>query len=948
MSLVSLPDDIDSASECLSPEAEARSRYKAMEEKIYVTVRVRPLNEKELARNEFQVWDCPDESTVAYTFTMPERSSFPQKYDFDQVFGLQATTQDVYDRGAKDVALSALKGKNATIFAYGQTSSGKTYTMHGIMESAADDIFGHIQQNAERIYLLKFSALEIYNEVTSDLLNPESGPLRLLDDPERGTIIEKLEEKIVRDKEHLQNLVAFCESHRQVGETSLNDYSSRSHQIVRLTIESSPRIVADDKPSKSLLAVLNFVDLAGSERASLTNSEGTRLKEGCYINRSLLTLSSVIRKLSEGSRARPGHVPYRDSKLTRILQNSLGGNARTAIICTMSCSNRHVEQTRNTLFFASCAKEVTNRARVNTVISDKDLIKQLKREVALLEAKLRMSSYSVRNSSDAVIIEKDQQIQKMQDEIRKAFQQRDMAQSKLDNILKQMETSEQARTSALSQITSADTSSAPTPCDQDQTHPIDQPVESINGPTWTESSVLGLRKTNESVTQSPDRNEHDCIENQSPNAPHAFESIRPTSFEKHGAKASAILLKEIYKLEHLQNELAHDANRALEAVQKEVECLRLAQSGLNEQAAESVAKLQAEIHEIYESQVKGSVVNDHPVTKDLIVDDSNKTISLKEEIQRIVAKDKDKDKPVESENINLKKLLLNVHSSVEEMATPNPVAPVSKVGSGYNSGRSSFDIPRGNFTSDEKTQPQAEENIRNIHTYVADLKERVAKLQYQKELLASRVMELENNGSTEEDSEHLSLPHSPERWKNDYSVKLKQILELWDACHVSIVHRSQFYLLFQGDPADAIYIEVELRRLLWLRNHHLRLSYRRSPSLLREERGSNPWSSVRMVKRERESLVRYMKMISTPERDRIYEQWGIPLDSKQRKVKVAYLVWTDHNDEDHVRMSAELVSRLVGLWKRTDPTPKEMIQLSFSPPTNRNRFGWNSISNLFN
>eukprot|EP00250_Pteridium_aquilinum_P013810 c21587_g2_i1 orf=944-3772(+) len=925
-------------------EMEGRWQGRPTEEKIFVTVRVRPLNSKELSKHDFSVWECSDDCTIAYTYSMAERTSLPQSYGFDKVFGAEATTKEVYEKGAKDVALSALTGKNATIFAYGQTSSGKTYTMHGITENATDDIFSHIKQHEDRLFLLKFSALEIYNEVANDLLNPESGPLRLMDDPERGTIIERLVEKVVQDKDHLHSLLALCESHRQVGETALNDISSRSHQIIRLSIESSPRVVSDDRPVKSLIAVLNFVDLAGSERASLTHSEGTRLKEGCYINRSLLTLSTVIRKLSESNRVKAGHVPYRDSKLTRILQNSLGGNARTAIICTMSASNRHVEQTRNTLFFASCAKEVTNRAQINMVISDKELIKQLKKEVALLEAKLRLSTFSLRTSSDALILEKDLQIQKMQEEMRLALQQRDLAQSQLDGVLKQMEEVDQTRALVLSKINAADTSLSSS-CEGHvfHSHSSDEAFERDRDVPLKYENGIKANWANEYNHQP-------------------LEIIKKESTEKQGTSASAVLLQEIFKLEHLQKELAQDANRALEAVQKEVECLRLAQSGLNQEAAESVAKLQAEITEIYESRVTGSSEKDYPVTKDLVVEETRKSTSLKDEIQRIVAKDKEKTSEMEGNNVDLEKILLNMHISVEELGLPMVAAagtPISKLqhdSGGLSSGRSSIDgnhqglqaTLKNRITIDENTPPQAEENIRSVHAYVSDLKERVAKLQYQKQLLASRVLELETNGNTEDEPVSLALPSSPERWKSDFHMKRKQIFELWEVCHVSLMHRSQFYLLFRGDPADSMYVEVELRRLIWLRTNHLKPSSR-SRALAQDERVASPGLSMRTLKRERESLVKYMKIgLTASEREDIYKQWGIPLEMKQRKVKVAYLIWTDPHDEEHIKMSAELVARLVGLWDRSGPASKEMFQLSFSPPGNeKTSSGWNSISHLF-
>ncbi|XP_039070039.1 kinesin-like protein KIN-7I [Hibiscus syriacus] len=199
------------------------------------------------------------------------------------------------------------------------------------------------------------------------------------------------------------------------------------------SIESCAREYAGPGNSSILAASVNFVDLAGSERASQILSAGTRLKEGCHINRSLLTLGTVIRKLSKGG---TGHIPYRDSKLTRILQNTLGGNARTAIICTMSPERVHVEQSRNTLLFANCAKQVRTNAHVNSVTSDKALVKQLQRELAILENEMRsLGSSSVKGDTADVLREKEQLIGKMAKEIEVLTWQRDLAQSRVANLL---------------------------------------------------------------------------------------------------------------------------------------------------------------------------------------------------------------------------------------------------------------------------------------------------------------------------------------------------------------------------------------------------------------------------------------------------------------------------------------------------------------------------------
>uniref|UniRef100_A0A453CJ91 Kinesin-like protein n=2 Tax=Aegilops tauschii subsp. strangulata TaxID=200361 RepID=A0A453CJ91_AEGTS len=347
-----------------------------------------------------------------------------------RVFRSDCDTKEVYEQGAKEVALSVVSGINSSIFAYGQTSSGKTYTMTGITECTVSDIYAYIGRHEERAFVLKFSAIEIYNEVVRDLLSSESTSLRLWDDAEKGTYVENLKEVILRDWNHLKELISVCEAQRRTGETYLNENSSRSHQILKLTIESSAREFLGKDKSTTLAASVNFVDLAGSERASQALSAGARLKEGCHINRSLLTLGTVIRKLSK---VRNGHIPYRDSKLTRILQPSLGGNARTAIICTMSPARSYMEQSRNTLLFASCAKEVVTNAQVNVVMSDKALVKHLQRELARLESELRCpATYS---SLEALVKEKDNHIRKMEKEIKELKVQRDLAQSRLQDLL---------------------------------------------------------------------------------------------------------------------------------------------------------------------------------------------------------------------------------------------------------------------------------------------------------------------------------------------------------------------------------------------------------------------------------------------------------------------------------------------------------------------------------
>ncbi|GFP94656.1 kinesin-like protein nack1 [Phtheirospermum japonicum] len=932
---------------------------RAREEKIVVTIRLRPLNKREQSSKDQIAWECTDDHTIAYRLNPHERA-----FSFDKVFGPDSSTENVYEDGVKTVALSALMGINATIFAYGQTSSGKTYTMRGITEKAVNDIYMHIINTPERDFKIKISGLEIYNENVRDLLNSESGRnLKLLDDPEKGTVVEKLVEETAKDNQHLRHLIHICDAQRQVGETALNDTSSRSHQIIRLTIESTLRENSDCV--RSYVASLNFVDLAGSERASQTNADGARLREGCHINLSLMTLTTVIRKLSVGKRS--GHIPYRDSKLTRILQHSLGGNARTAIICTLSPASTHVEQSRNTLLFATRAKEVTNNAQVNMVVSEKQLVKHLQKEVARLEAVLRTPDPSS---------EKDVKIQQMEREMEELRRQRDLAQSQVDDLRRKLEDEQKAKMSELS------------------------------------STPVAKKCLSFSTNLLP---KHDGMELRNTTGRHTL---------RQSSTAPFTLMHEIRKLEHLQEQLGEEANRALEVLQKEVACHRLG----NQDAAETIAKLQAEIREM-------RAIEPGPKEVEVLgnnVISVNKSVSanLKDEITRLhsqgstiadleeklenVQKSIDKlvmslpasnDHASKDENINpkaknsakKKKLLplassngLNRHNLLKSPCSPLSVsrqvlsntdienrAPVfddnNDAVSGDTQAVSEKDTPTksegGEVSSKENTpyrrsssvnmrkmqrmfQNAAEENVRSIKAYVTELKERVAKLQYQKQLLVCQVLELEANEAAGYDlEEDANVPEiqeeSPASWQVSFREQRQQIIELWDVCNVSIIHRTQFYLLFKGDTADQIYMEVELRRLAWLQQHLVEIGTA-SPARVGNEPTISLSSSLRALKREREFLAkRLTTRLTAEERDALYMKWEVPLEGKQRKMQFINKLWTDPHDERHVQESAEIVAKLVGFCEGGNMS-KEMFELNFVLPSDRRHWfiGWNQISDL--
>ncbi|KAF5188121.1 Kinesin-like protein [Thalictrum thalictroides] len=325
-------------------------------------------------------------------------------YAFDHVFDQECTNSRVYEHLTKDIIRAAVDGFNGTAFAYGQTSSGKTFTMNGsdndpgIVPLAVKDIFHNIMMMTDREFLIRVSYLEIYNEEIKDLLAPDDQKLQIHESLERGIFVAGLREEIVNSAEQVLQLIQSGEVNRHFGETNMNTRSSRSHTIFRMVIESKGKdrsSTADYSCVDAIrVSVLNLVDLAGSERIVKTGAGGVRLKEGKYINKSLLVLGNVINKLSDGGKQR-GHIPYRDSKLTRILQPALGGNAKTSIICTIAPEEVHIEETRGTLQFASRAKRITNCAQVNEILTDAALLKRQKLEIEELRNKLQGSRSEV-------------------------------------------------------------------------------------------------------------------------------------------------------------------------------------------------------------------------------------------------------------------------------------------------------------------------------------------------------------------------------------------------------------------------------------------------------------------------------------------------------------------------------------------------------------------------
>ncbi|VAI47501.1 unnamed protein product [Triticum turgidum subsp. durum] len=676
---------------------------------------------------------------------------------------------------------------------------------------------------------------------------------------QKGTYVENLTEVILRDWNHLKGLISVCEAQRKTGETFLNEKSSRSHQILKLTVESSAREFLGKDKSTTLVASVNFVDLAGSERASQAMSAGTRLKEGCHINKSLLSLGTVIRKLSMGSNA---HVPYRDSKLTRILQPSLGGNARTAIICTLSPATSHIEQSRNTLFFGSCAKDVVTNAQVNVVMSDKTLVKHLQKEVARLESELRQP---VSNSSlEAQVKEKDNQIRKMEKEIKELKSQRDLAQSRLQDLLQVVgDRDPKHQVSGKRSIRSPPSVGMPPSASRDDSSQISHDDS---------DHYKEVRCIEPNETRGNERLSLSAGESTSPQASNRNSSMRgndsTASVNSRSLGETPITLEQ-----HLEN------------IRRPFITKDLGSSTRNPSSCRVIGRSRSC------RSLTGSTLLDEmemedctPVNRSLVIF------------------------PGRPEEYQRRGSALNYDAGSEIL---------SRAGSEISTSKGASKTGDAEFTG--------------IGEFVAELKE-MAQVHYQKQSANGKSIGLDPI---------MDGLQSPSRWPLEFEKKQQEIIELWHACSISLVHRTYFFLLFKGESADSIYMEVELRRLSFLRDTYSRGS---TPSNVTVgSLSSSPVASAKKLQREREMLARQMqKRLSVEERNHMYTKWSVSLDSKKRKLQVARRLWTESRDLEHVRESASLVAKLIGL-QEPGQVLREMFGLSFAPqqpPARRSSNGW--------
>ncbi|KAL2103506.1 hypothetical protein ACEWY4_000374 [Coilia grayii] len=367
-------------------------------ESVKVVVRCRPMNEKERAANYERVVSV-DVKLGQVAVRNPRGASpheHPKVFTFDSVYDWNSKQVDLYDETFRPLVDSVLLGFNGTIFAYGQTGTGKTYTMEGVrndperrgvIPNSFEHIFTHISRSQNQQYLVRASYLEIYQEEIRDLLSKDqSRRLELKERPDTGVYVKDLSSFVTKSVREIEHVMNVGNQNRSVGATNMNEHSSRSHAIFVITIECSEMGV--DGESHIRVGKLNLVDLAGSERQTKTGAQGERLKEATKINLSLSALGNVISALVDG---RSTHIPYRDSKLTRLLQDSLGGNARTVMVANIGPASYNVEETLTTLRYSNRAKNIKNKPRVNEDPKDA-LLREFQEEIARLKAQLEKKS----------------------------------------------------------------------------------------------------------------------------------------------------------------------------------------------------------------------------------------------------------------------------------------------------------------------------------------------------------------------------------------------------------------------------------------------------------------------------------------------------------------------------------------------------------------------------
>ncbi|CAD8056087.1 unnamed protein product [Paramecium sonneborni] len=444
---------------------------------VRVVIRCRPLNDTEKKDGRVCIVNM-DTKNGQVTVRNPKIvDEVPKQFTFDQIFDTQSLQENVYNSTASPIVESVLEGYNGTIFAYGQTGTGKTHTMEGkddpptlrgIIPRTFDHIFERIENMAKnKQFLVKVSFLELYNEEIRDLLSKNiKNKLEIRENPDTGVYIKDLSKFMIESPQEMREKLLHGRENRAVGATAMNQDSSRSHSLFQIIVETNEMIQGQ---SHVTVGKLNLVDLAGSERQSKTHATGDRLKEAININQSLTTLGNVISALVDN---KSQHIPYRDSKLTRLLQDSLGGNTKTVMIANIGPADYNYDETISTLRYAHRAKQIKNEPKINEDPKDAQ-IRQFQEEILKLKQQLEASieggGGGMMNPGQEVLVqkvvkvknvdkikeaeniierEKEELRKKIEEERRKIDQQKNLGEEEKMKLLKQLQEKEEQANNA--------------------------------------------------------------------------------------------------------------------------------------------------------------------------------------------------------------------------------------------------------------------------------------------------------------------------------------------------------------------------------------------------------------------------------------------------------------------------------------------------------------------
>ena len=384
---------------------------------ILVAVRCRPLNNKEKEISKKETITIVDEKIIKLKdpngFLNPNNIRSKEKIlEYDYAFNGSDNQEKIFNCTTKILIDNIINGYNGTVFAYGATGAGKTYTMvgneenPGIMPLTLNELFKKILLFKNREYIIKLWYIEIYNENIRDLLvsnRPSNEYLELREDPNKGIIVNNVTEIVTNSSQDILNILKIGNKNRTTEETNANETSSRSHAILQIIVSYKDKSDNLKHNTEIKYGKLNLIDLAGSERASMTKNKGLRLIEGANINKSLLTLGNCINALFDKSeKGSKVYIPFRDSKLTRLLKDSLGGNSRTVMIANVSPFIYNFDDTYNTLKYAERARCIKTKVKVNVLEKNQalnyfDAIQNLKNNINILQSQLNLHTNYKKN-----------------------------------------------------------------------------------------------------------------------------------------------------------------------------------------------------------------------------------------------------------------------------------------------------------------------------------------------------------------------------------------------------------------------------------------------------------------------------------------------------------------------------------------------------------------------